>query len=114
MKTFCKRGRRCLAPSAREDADVVDDIPAAAAALRVVWKAWQKAKARNSSLEMRLGPAQSDAVLFVSHCYFSCGRDEYHELLCNVPLMHSHDFARLYGCAKGSHMNPEKKCNITI
>ncbi|XP_075730541.1 endothelin-converting enzyme 1-like [Rhipicephalus microplus] len=105
---------KCLAPSAKEDADVVDDIPAAAAALRVVWKAWQKAKARNSSLEMRLGPAQSDAVLFVSHCYFSCGRDEYHELLCNVPLMHSHDFARQYGCAKGSHMNPEKKCNITI
>ncbi|KAL1476577.1 hypothetical protein MTO96_018382 [Rhipicephalus appendiculatus] len=104
---------QCLAPTAKEDADVVGDIPAAAAALRVVWKAWEMAKARNSSLEMRLGPAHSDAVVFAFHCYYSCGRDPYNELLCNVPLMHSYDFARHYKCGKGDHMNPEKKCNIT-
>ncbi|KAH6921509.1 hypothetical protein HPB50_002089 [Hyalomma asiaticum] len=111
LREYCCR---CLAPSAKDESAAVSDIPAAAAALRVVWRAWEIARSQNESLAIQLGPVPGDAVLFAFHCWFSCGLQPHNELLCNVPLMHSRDFARVYNCAKGSPMNPEKKCYITV
>ncbi|XP_077497695.1 uncharacterized protein LOC144108305 [Amblyomma americanum] len=110
-------GRQCtgvLAADSKYEDGEDEDIPAAAAALRIVWKAWKTAISRNGSLAMDLGPVPSDAVLFAFHCWFSCGPKPYNEMLCNAPLRHSRDFAQLYQCAEGSGMNPANKCPISV
>ncbi|XP_070396559.1 EEF1AKMT4-ECE2 readthrough transcript protein-like isoform X4 [Dermacentor albipictus] len=105
---------RCLAPSAKDEDGVGADIPAAAAALRVVWRTWEAARRANATPAINLGPVPSDAAVFAFHCWFSCGLRPYHEMICNLPLMHSSDFARVYGCEEGSKMNPKTKCAIRV
>ncbi|XP_070396565.1 uncharacterized protein [Dermacentor albipictus] len=105
---------RCLAPSAKDEDGVGADIPAAAAALRVVWRTWEAARRANATPAINLGPVPSDAAVFAFHCWFSCGLRPYHEMICNLPLMHSSDFARVYGCKEGSRMNPKTKCAIRV
>nr|XP_054925016.1 uncharacterized protein LOC126528517 [Dermacentor andersoni] len=105
---------RCLAPSAKDEDGAGSDIPAAAAALRVVWRTWEAARRANATPAINLGPVPSDAAVFAFHCWFSCGLRPYNEMLCNLPLMHSSDFARVYRCKEGSRMNPKTKCAIRV
>ncbi|XP_075525074.1 uncharacterized protein LOC142557252 [Dermacentor variabilis] len=105
---------RCLAPSAKDEHGAGSDIPAAAAALRVVWRTWEAARRANATAAINLGPVPSDAAVFAFHCWFSCGLRPYNEMLCNLPLMHSSDFARVYRCKEGSRMNPKTKCAIRV
>ncbi|KAH9372690.1 hypothetical protein HPB48_007783 [Haemaphysalis longicornis] len=80
------------------------------AAVPLVWAMFEKAsEVTDDVLVMDLPTFKAAYVPFLSACYVLCGAPD-GERLCNVPLMHSVDFARVYDCPVGSPMNPAKKC----
>ncbi|KAH7947301.1 hypothetical protein HPB52_009789 [Rhipicephalus sanguineus] len=56
-----------------------------------------------------------DKVFFMTLCYMACGNVHVRGDIapdCNKVVRNSDAFARVYACAKGSKMNPEKKCSF--
>ncbi|KAL3204774.1 hypothetical protein MRX96_011747 [Rhipicephalus microplus] len=56
-----------------------------------------------------------DKVFFMTLCYMTCSNALFKGGItadCNKVVRNSDAFARVYGCAKGSRMNPEKKCTF--
>ncbi|KAL3200845.1 hypothetical protein MRX96_013113 [Rhipicephalus microplus] len=106
---FYRRNQDCLANiSGLEKPDY--DLQGAIAAVPVIYSIFNKAREDSGNPFVRdLPPFRADVIPFMTGCYLLCG-DANGEKMCNVPLKHSEDFARVYKCAPGSEMNPVKKC----
>ncbi|KAH7968490.1 hypothetical protein HPB52_008982 [Rhipicephalus sanguineus] len=106
---FYQRNQDCLAHLAgSEQADY--NLQGAVAAVPVIYSIFKKAREDSgNALVQDLPPFEADRIPFMIGCYLMCG-EVHGERMCNVPLKHSEDFARAYGCAPGSQMNPVKKC----
>ncbi|KAL3200837.1 hypothetical protein MRX96_013105 [Rhipicephalus microplus] len=106
---FYQRNQDCLANiSGLEKPDY--DLQGAIAAVPVIYSIFNKAREDSGNPLVRdLPPFRADVIPFMTGCYLLCG-DANGEKMCNVPLKHSEDFARVYKCAPGSEMNPVKKC----
>ncbi|XP_077544769.1 uncharacterized protein LOC144157930 [Haemaphysalis longicornis] len=105
---------KCLAPNASYKNPLERNIPGLAVALRVAYQEYKVVTRANRSLALDLPPVKSDAVVFAFFCYLMCSQEPAIESLCNIPLQHSPDFSEVYQCKKGSFMNPESKCYLTV
>ncbi|XP_072143012.1 neprilysin-1-like [Dermacentor andersoni] len=89
-----------------------EELQVALAGITVAWRAFQDdvSNATRHTVEAS-SPIEADGLFFAFGCYFFCGEDGGEEL-CNAPLKHSADFARVFECGRHSPMNPERKCAI--
>ncbi|KAH9372693.1 hypothetical protein HPB48_007780 [Haemaphysalis longicornis] len=88
-----QRNQDCLSPGTGDKPDL--DIQGAVAAVPLVWAMFEKAsEVTDDVLVMDLPTFKAAYVPFLSACYFLCGALD-GERLCNVPLKHSVDFARV-------------------
>ncbi|XP_064459180.1 neprilysin-1-like [Ornithodoros turicata] len=82
-------------------------------AFNAVWKAFQDTR---SAKDMRLAGFRNyseSQVFFAWWCYGFCGNNVPHAAsLCNDVLGATEQFSDAFECAKGSPMNPEKKCLV--
>ncbi|KAK8787940.1 hypothetical protein V5799_022283 [Amblyomma americanum] len=83
-------------------------IASAGVILRLFEKARSK-KPRDDPLVMDMPHFKSEKVPFIFGCHLLCG-ERGGEELCNTPVRHSADFARVFDCPQDSPMNPSKKC----
>ncbi|XP_065284041.1 uncharacterized protein [Dermacentor albipictus] len=105
---FYQRNHDCLAPDAGGEPDV--NLQGAVAAIPVMFYMFRKASEDDEDASVKdLSHFRADRISFMFGCYLLCGEDN-GETMCNVPLKHSADFARTYGCPVGSPMNPSEKC----
>ncbi|KAH6921832.1 hypothetical protein HPB50_005377 [Hyalomma asiaticum] len=110
----------CLAASeANRHATSVQELQAALVGITVAWRALNddvnnatphavEASPHHAST---LNAVQVDGLFFAFGCYYYCG-EEGGEELCNVPLKHNAEFARVFECPPDSPMNPERKCPV--
>ncbi|XP_075728908.1 uncharacterized protein LOC142771313 [Rhipicephalus microplus] len=91
-------------------------LQAAVAAVALAWRAYdEEAKRRtDTTLFADVGSLRASQVFFAFGCHLFCGDDLNGELLCNLPLRQSADFARVFSCDRNSAMNPENKCVMRI
>ncbi|KAL3225004.1 hypothetical protein MRX96_026192 [Rhipicephalus microplus] len=89
---------------------------AAVAAVALAWRAYdEEAKRRtDNTLFADVGSLRASQVFFAFGCRLFCGDDLNGELLCNLPLRQSADFARVFSCDGNSAMNPDNKCVMRI
>lgn len=113
-----RENRRCLG-SENFDEDSYIDLVAAAAAVNVVWDAFQDVNVSQRgplqmASELEVPAPYSDAtLLFAFYCWLTCG-DQWGRAMCNVPLKHSPHFASAFGCPPGAPMNPTDKCRMIV
>ncbi|KAK8768898.1 hypothetical protein V5799_014638 [Amblyomma americanum] len=103
----------CINPLYKREAK---DLVGAVASVPLAWHTFEAALSRNGSeanLATAVPPADPRQLFFLLFCCLQCGADR-GEQTCNEPLRHSRDFARVYGCAPGSSMNPAKKCDMSV
>ncbi|KAK8775278.1 hypothetical protein V5799_031371 [Amblyomma americanum] len=107
-----QRNQDCLAGSSGDEQDL--DLQGAVASVPVVLSAFkQSLEATDDHLAGDLPPFPATSILFLFGCYLLCGEPN-GERMCNVPLMHSPEFSRVYGCAESSFMNPSNKCTLVL
>ncbi|XP_037505125.2 uncharacterized protein LOC119381293 [Rhipicephalus sanguineus] len=103
-----KRNHQCLE---LEGSEVDKDLQGAVAAVPVTQRLYSRMREEDDYKKL-LGGIQlftEEQVPFAAGCYLLCGETR-GTTLCNMPLMHSADFARAFGCSDHAIMNPRKKC----
>ncbi|KAH7966178.1 hypothetical protein HPB49_014141 [Dermacentor silvarum] len=111
-------GHRCLASNQEGlDAPLALELQAGVAGVGVAWRAYENMR-RNittepetPSTEEGFGAIAGPRAFFAFGCHLFCGEED-GEKMCNVPLRHNADFARVFECKNVSLMNPEKKCDM--
>ncbi|KAH7985692.1 hypothetical protein HPB49_026308 [Dermacentor silvarum] len=104
--------RSCMATNGADHRTFGEELQAALAGISVAWRAFRDDVANATEYAVEAStPTEADGLFFAFGCYFLCGEDGGEEL-CNAPLKHSADFARVFECRRYSPMNPERKCAI--
>ncbi|KAH7986445.1 hypothetical protein HPB49_025963 [Dermacentor silvarum] len=104
--------RSCMAKNGVDHRTFGEELQAALAGISVAWRAFRDDVANATEYAVEAStPTEADGLFFAFGCYFLCGEDGGEEL-CNAPLKHSADFARVFECRRYSPMNPERKCAI--
>ncbi|KAH6925772.1 hypothetical protein HPB50_009830 [Hyalomma asiaticum] len=101
---------RCLNEFGIESA--FPEIPA----LEIVHSALTESSGLGGELHLPLSPELTEGkVFFLTICYMSCAttlRSELGVADCNKLVRNSEYFAEAFSCAKGSRMNPRRKCSF--
>ncbi|KAK8768861.1 hypothetical protein V5799_014678 [Amblyomma americanum] len=90
------------------DANLQVAVACAGIVLRLFELARSKA-ADGDPLFMDTPHFRAEKLPFIFGCHLLCGENGGKEL-CNTPVRHSADFARVFDCPRDSPMNPSKKC----
>ncbi|XP_077516743.1 endothelin-converting enzyme 1-like [Amblyomma americanum] len=90
------------------DANLQVAVACAGIVLRLFELARSKA-ADGDPLFMDTPHFRAEKLPFIFGCHLLCGENGGKEL-CNTPVRHSADFARVFDCPQDSPMNPSKKC----
>lgn len=110
--------QRCFLPSKTGGQEDLDrDLLGAVAAASIIWDVYTEAMATGAygwSLREPLPSYTPDGLAFAFACWLNCGDAERGALMCNMPVMHSRDFGRVFQCPKGSRMNPVDKCHMKL
>ncbi|XP_075556693.1 endothelin-converting enzyme 2-like [Dermacentor variabilis] len=91
---------------------IFPEIPA----LEIAYSALEDSNLLGGQEHLALSPElQEGKVFFLTICYMTCAAPSHSNPVttdCNKLARNSVHFAKVYGCAKGSRMNPEKKCSF--
>ncbi|KAH7974627.1 hypothetical protein HPB49_017484 [Dermacentor silvarum] len=101
---------RCLNKSGAKS--IFPEIPA----LEIAYSALEDSNLLGGQEHLGLSPELPEGkVFFLTICYMTCtppGHSNPVTTECNKLAQNSEYFAKVYGCPKGSRMNPEKKCSF--
>ncbi|KAK8784185.1 hypothetical protein V5799_009452 [Amblyomma americanum] len=113
MKVY-QSNHACLrASTALPDTSMDLGLQASVAALKTAWMMYEDERASNATLFPDVGPVTSPRVFFLFSCHLLCGESG-GPRMCNLPLRHSADFARVFACRREEGMNLEEKCTMLV
>ncbi|XP_064485529.1 uncharacterized protein LOC135398001 [Ornithodoros turicata] len=107
---YARERTRCYTTSAVFiEAAIVNRFVERAASLDTLLDSYLSAKGEADHRLRGLREYSEDQVFFIAFCHTLCSSTRL-QYLCNEPLRNSVKFAEAFRCAKGSIMNPSKKC----
>ncbi|KAL3200926.1 hypothetical protein MRX96_053587 [Rhipicephalus microplus] len=117
--TLYSENQDCLSPASNVSggADVDADLQGAVAAAAVVADVYKEvARKKDPKWTGREAPPPwtSERMPFVFFCWLNCGDSERGPMMCNAPMMHNWDFARVFACPEEAPMNPSIKCRMRL
>lgn len=118
MRSRCHEESIKTVPTAKRT--LKDEYLADFMASRSLYGAYSAARATSSQKITGLESFEDDQLFFIGRCFLFCagnappapGASPPSAHRCNVPAAHSHRFASAFKCARGSAMNPAKKCSF--